>query len=106
MSDHATQNLVLIRKKIILSGVSSEFKDLDKFAEDTDSHVFGDELEDSLKKAKGAHYSLQALNLRQTTRMLLSENSMKLQKTTGQPKDPWLATRESHKKTPQIYGQN
>ena len=61
MSGHATQNLVSIRKKIILSGVSSEFKDLAKFAEDTDSHVFGDELEDSLKKAKGTHYSLQAL---------------------------------------------
>ena len=61
MSGHATQNLVSIRKKFLLSGVSNEYKDLAKFAEDTDSHLFGKELEDSLKKAKGRHYSLQAL---------------------------------------------
>ena len=28
MSGHATQNLVSIRKKLLLSGVSSEYKDL------------------------------------------------------------------------------
>ena len=27
---------------------------------------------------------------------------MKLQKTTGQPKDPWLATRAPHSTTPQV----
>ena len=32
-------NLLSIRKKILLSGVSSEYKDLAKFAEDTDSHL-------------------------------------------------------------------
>ena len=61
MSGNATQNLVSIRKKILLSRVSSEYEDLAKFAEDTDSHLFWDELEDSLKKAKVRHYSLQAL---------------------------------------------
>ena len=61
MSRHTTQNLVSIGKKFLLSGVSNEYKDLAKFAEDTDSHLFGDELEDSLKRAKGRHYSLQAL---------------------------------------------
>ena len=60
MSRHANQNLVSIRKKFLLSGVSSECKDLAKFAEDTNSLLFGNELEDSLKKAKGRHYSLQA----------------------------------------------
>ena len=38
--------------------------------------------------------------------LLLNENSMKPQKTTGKPKDPWLATRASHNKTPQVHGQN
>ena len=61
MSGHAKQNLVAIRKKFILFGASSEYKDLAKFAEGTDSHLFGEELEDSLKKAKGRHYSLQAV---------------------------------------------
>ena len=61
MSGHATQNLVSTRKKSLLSGVSSEYTDLAKFAEDTDSHLFEEELEDTLKKAKGRHYSLQAL---------------------------------------------
>ena len=61
MSGHETQNLLSRRKKILLSGVSSEYKDLAKFAEDTDSHLFGEELEDSLKRAKGRHYSLQTL---------------------------------------------
>ena len=61
MSGHATQNLVSIREKFLLSGVSSEYKNLAKFAEDIDSLLFGEELEDSLKKAKGRHYSLHAL---------------------------------------------
>ena len=41
MSGHANQNLVSIRKKFQLSAVSSKYKDLAKFAEDTDSHLFG-----------------------------------------------------------------
>ena len=61
MSGHANQNLVSLRKKILLSGVSSEYKDLVKFAEDTDSHLFGEELGDFLKKAKGRHCILQVL---------------------------------------------
>ena len=40
MSGHANQNLVAIRKKSLLSGVTSEYKDLAKFGEDTDSHLF------------------------------------------------------------------
>ena len=36
----------------------------------------------------------------------LSENSMKLQKTTGQPKEPWEATRASHITSSQVHGQN
>ena len=61
MSGHANQNLVSIRKNFLLSGVSSECKDLTKFAEDIDSHLFGEELENSLKKANGRHCTLQAL---------------------------------------------
>ena len=45
-----------------MSGVSSECKDLAKFAEDTDPHLIGEELEDSFKKSKRKHYSLQELN--------------------------------------------
>ena len=41
-----------------MSGASSEYKDLAKFADDTDPHLIGEELEDSLKKYKGRHYSL------------------------------------------------
>ena len=108
MSGHANQNLVSIRKKFLLSGVSSEYKDLSKFAEDTDSHLFGEKLEDSLKKAKERHYSLQALKPKPPLMLQLSESSMRPQKTTGQPKDPWLATRapHSHNTTPQAHGQN
>ena len=61
MPAHVTQNLISVRKKFLLSGVSREYKDLAKFAEDPNSHLFGEELEDSLKKAKGRHYSFQAL---------------------------------------------
>ena len=61
MSGHDNRNLVSIRKTFLLFGVSSEYKGLAKFAEDTYSHLFGEELEDSLKKARGRHYSLQAL---------------------------------------------
>ena len=58
MSTYVTQNLLPIRKKFLLSGVNSEYKDLAKFAEVTDPNLFGEELEDSLKKTKGRHYSL------------------------------------------------
>ena len=61
MSAHVTQNLISVRKKFLLSGISSEYKDLAKFAEDPNSHLFGEQLEDSLKKAKGRHYSFLAL---------------------------------------------
>ena len=61
MSGHANPNLVSIKKKFLLSGISSEYKDLAKFAEDTESYLFGKKLENSLKKAKRRHYSLQAL---------------------------------------------
>ena len=59
--EDANQNLVSIRKKILFSDVSSECKDLGMFTEDINSHLFGEELEDSLKKAKERHYSLQVL---------------------------------------------
>ena len=90
-----------------MSGVSSEYKDLAKFAEDTDPHLIGEELEDSSKSPKEDIIVCRNLILRQTTRILqLSENCMKFQKTTGQPKDPWLATRAPHSTIPQVHGQN
>ena len=55
-------NLLSKSKKFLLSGVRSEYKDLAKFAEDTNPHLIGEELEDSLKKSKRRRYSLQALN--------------------------------------------
>ena len=45
-----------------MSGISSEYKNLAKFAEDTDFHLIGEELEEFLKNSKGRHYSLQATN--------------------------------------------
>ena len=84
-----------------MSGVSSEYIDLAKFAEDTDPHLIGEELDDSVKKSKRRHYSLHALSPRTNYLILqLSKNSMKFQKTTGQPKDPWLATRAPHSTIP------
>ena len=40
-------NLISPTKKFPLSDVSSEYKDLAKFAEDTDPQLLGEELEDS-----------------------------------------------------------
>ena len=61
LAGHGNQSINKLRKKYHLSGGSGEYKDLQKFAPDSDSHLFGEELEDSLKKAKGRHYILQAL---------------------------------------------
>ena len=61
LAGHGNQSINKLRKKYLLSGVSVEYKDLQKFAPDSDSHLFGEELEESLKKAKDRHYSLQAL---------------------------------------------
>ena len=52
MSGIPTQDLVSISKKFLLPGVSNEYKDLAKFAEDTDSHLFEEELEPSFKRPK------------------------------------------------------
>ena len=91
MSGHVNQNLGAIRKKFPLSGVSSEEKDLPKFVEDTDSHIFGEELEDSLKKVKGRHYSLLALKEPQVkklraeiARLQYQYNNMYSWKSAGQ----------------------
>ena len=101
ISRYATQNLLSLRKKFLLSSVNSEYDDLAKFAGDTDSHLFGEELEDSLKKAKEKHYSLQALkpkiNYPHSSQML---NSHEFSNVAGQPKDPWLATRAPYCTTP------
>ena len=61
LAGYRNQSMNKLRKKYLLSGVSGEYKALQKFATDSDSHLFGEELEDSLKKAKGRHYSLQTL---------------------------------------------
>ena len=58
---HGNQSLKKLGKRCLLSGISGQYKDLQKFEPDSDSHLFGEEIEDSLKKAKGRHYSLQAL---------------------------------------------
>ena len=49
LSGHRKQSMNKFRKKYLLSGVSGEYKDLQNFAPDSDSHLFGEELEDSLK---------------------------------------------------------
>ena len=74
MSGHANQNLVLMRKNFLLSGVSSEYKDLVKFAEDTDSHLFGEETEDSLKEDIMV---CRRSSLKSPRMLQLSENSIK-----------------------------
>ena len=61
LAGHGNQSINKLRKKYLLSGVNGEYKDLQKFAPESVPHLFGEELEDSLKKAKGRHYSLQAL---------------------------------------------
>ena len=61
ISEYATQNLLSWKKKCVLSGVRSECKGLAKSAEDTNSHLFGEEIEGSLKNTKGRHYRLQAV---------------------------------------------
>ena len=97
MSGHANQNLVSIRKKILLSGVSSEYKDLAKFAEDTDSHFFWEELEDSLKKAKGRHYSLQA----HKPKPLAHSSTKRKFNETSKNNRPTKRPMAGHKGTPQ-----
>ena len=63
-----------MRKNFLLSGVSSEYKDLVKFAEDTDSHLFGEETEDSLKEDIMV---CRRSSLKSPRMLQLSENSIK-----------------------------
>ena len=102
MSGNATQNLVSIRKKFLLSGVSSEYKNLAKFAEDTNYHLFGEELEDSLKKTKGRHYSLLALKPKANyPHAHSSSTKQKFQVETSKNDRPTERPMVDHKGTPQ-----
>ena len=98
LSGYATQNLVSMRKKFILSAVSSEYKDLAQFAEDTNSHLCGEELVDSLKKVKGRHYSLQAL--KPNTNFPHASTKPKFYETSKNDK-PTKRPMDGHKCTPQ-----
>ena len=60
LSGHGNQAMDTLRKKCLLSGVNGEYNGLQKFAPESDSHLFGEELWVPLKK-KGRHYRLQAL---------------------------------------------
>ena len=97
MSGHDNQNLVTIRKKFLFSGVSSEYKDLAKFAEDTNSHLFEEELQDSLKKTKGRHNSLQALKPKPPVHASTKRKFNEASKNDGPTKRPMVG----HKGTPQ-----
>ena len=61
LADHAGQALNKYRKKNFLAGVGEEYKDLPKYAKDSNTHLFGDDLGDSLKKAKIDHFARNAL---------------------------------------------
>ena len=52
MFENAYQNLLPISKKFLLSRVNSEYKDLAKFAEDRDSHLFEEGIRRLLKKGQ------------------------------------------------------
>ena len=108
MSGHANQNLVSIRKKILLSGVSSEYKDLAKFAEDTDSHFFWEKLEDSLKKAKGRHYSLQELKPKTSAHASTKRNfneTLKSDRPTKKPMADQKGTPQSQYNSPSTWAE-
>ena len=47
MPSNANTELQSLRKKFRLSGISLEYKDLAKIAEDIDSYPYGEELGDS-----------------------------------------------------------
>ena len=99
MSRHAPQTLVSIQKKFLLSGVSSEYKDLAKFAKDTNSHLFGGGIRRLLKKAKGRHYSLQALKPK--TNYLYTSTKQKLHEFKKNDR-PTKRPMAGHKGTPQF----
>ena len=92
--------------KKFLSGISSEYKDLAKFAEDTDSHLIEGGLEDAFQKFEGRHYSLQVLNLKTNYPNPSAKQKFHEIPKNDRPKDASLATRAPHSTIPQIHGQN
>ena len=99
--------LLSIKKKFLLSGVSREYKDLAKFAEDTDSHLIGEELEDSLKKFKGRHYSLQALNPKANYPHPSAKRKFhEIPKNDRRTKRPMVGHKGTPSTIPQVHEQN
>ena len=78
-----------------MSGVSSEYKDLAKFAEDTDPHLIVEELEEFLESLKE---DFQELNPKTNYRHTSAERKLhKIQKNDRSTKIPMAG----HKGTPQ-----
>lgn len=71
-----------------MSGVSSEYKDLVKFAENTNHDFCGEELEDYLRRLKKGITVCRHSKIRQITCMFqVGEYSTKFQKAIGQTKN-------------------
>ena len=81
LAGHAGQALNKYRKKNFLASVGDEYKDLSKYAADSDTHLFGDDLGDSLKRPKST--ILQEMPLKMGS---LIKGNLMIQKTRGRPK--------------------
>ena len=106
LAGHGNQSMNTLRKKSFLAGVSQDYKDLAKFALDSDTHLFGDELEDSIKKAKGRHHSLQALK-KQDFSYTSPSNKRKYAyekpKNDKPAKKPWTSGRKGYTNNKKPY---
>ena len=107
LAGHGNQLMNKLRKKYLLSGISVKYKDLQKFTPDSDSLLFGEELDNSFKKAKGRHYSLQAL--KQSTWVFLAHERKanadmpsSKSKKYRLAKKPWTDQKGLHKQTDNI----
>ena len=61
---HGSQGLTKIRKSNFLNNINPDYKDIGKYAADNEEYLFGEEVGDSLKKAKDLHTNVAALRKR------------------------------------------
>ena len=90
-----------------MSGVSSKYKDLAKFTEYTESHLFGGGNRRLLKKAKERHYNLQAPNSKKNYSHPSAKQKFHELSRNHKPtklKNQWLSTRVFHITIPQVHG--
>ena len=111
LSGHGNQAMDTLRKKCLLSGVNGEYNGLQKFAPESDSHLFGEELGVPLKKRADIIDCKHSNRVHEFFRHTKGKLMLTCQKTGksknySPAKKPWTGKKGSPRTADNIWFQN